>query len=119
MPPAAVVSVMRLRFVQVFAIVVSILVGMYAGSALTLRYYLPIYEAPLIAMNSMFISAMDDCLDRKDDACFRRAFGFLINSEKARAEAVLDYGLSVKAEAEVEEHFSRLAELREKYDPDA
>lgn len=92
---------------------------MYAGSALTIRYYLPVYEAPLIAMNSMFMSAMDDCLDRNDDACFRQAFGFLINSEKSRAEAILDYGMSAEAEEVVGEHFSKLAELRVKYDPDA
>jgi hypothetical protein len=62
---------------------------------------------------------MDECLERDDEECFRLAFGLLINSESARANAILEHGLSSEMDEQVREHFLRLRELHRKYVPDA
>ncbi len=110
---------MRLKLGFSLAIVAASLASLYAGSALTIRYYLPVYDAPLLAVNAFAIKTMDDCLDRDDFECFRVAFGLLIERESIRADNILEHGISNDMEEEVREHFLKLRELRQKYDPDA
>jgi hypothetical protein len=111
---------MRLKVLIPIVAVVAFGGGAYSGYLLAVRAYLPVYETPIIFMHSLLLSTMDSCLERDDRECFNIAFGALVRGEAERARAVLEHGLlTIDEEAEVSEEFSKLDELRAKYDPDA
>ena len=73
------------------------------------------YETPILAMHSVLLQHIDNCLDKQDIECTKKVLTMYSTTEAQRANALIEKGLPSDSENEVKDALLFFTEFTEKH----